>query len=105
MAQLDPNIKALLIQQQEHNQSLLEQQAGRDAALINSKKEQLVYSEKREKEAEKRRWVDAEAKKIDSCDGNTSKAVRVWIKDINAAARRVLVNTDKDEFVNRPLQH
>lgn len=88
MAQVDPNIQAIL---DEHRREI--------TLLGNQYDRQHQREQARDQERIKTKFIQEQKEKITPCDGSTLRSVREWTRSIAAAAHRVPQGQNADDFV------
>ena len=101
---VDPNIGAILQQQAQQHQADQQALAQRDQALLQEQ-QRLVQLQQTKAAIDKRtNWVRKEGKKIDGCDGSTTRGVREWIRAINGAVQRVPAGADANTYIHELIE-
>lgn len=97
---IDPNIGAILQQQAQQHQADHQALVQRDQALL-AEQQRLVQLQQNKAAVDKRtNWVKKEAKKIDSCDGSTTRGVREWLRAVNGAVHRIPAGADVNAHIH-----
>lgn len=100
MAQVDPNIQAILDQHQQELQLLGQHWQHQQ----QHQQQQHQNQQNRLLERQTAEWVAEEKVKVTECDGSSLRAVRVWLRAVQAAVPRVPAHLDADTCIRKLME-
>ena len=93
MANIDPNLQAVLAQHQQHLQNIQQQQ----------QREQQRFQQQQD-DRKRDKWIAKRKSKVSICDGSGLRVVREWIRRIHKAHNKLPANVNADEYMKELMQ-
>ena len=107
MAQVDPNIQAILDQHQQELTLMgqhMQQQQQHQQQVQQQQQQHQQNGQARVIERQVSEWVSEEKVKLSECDGSSLRTVRVWTRAIAAAVQRVPPHLNADMCIRKLVE-